>query len=320
MDQGTVQGAARPRPDGMVHEGVPYREPALLARELRAPVAEALRDGGRVVAVLDGPNRAALESVLGSAAADVEWLDPAEVHRVPAFTVASRWARLTRRNPRPEARTTVIAQHLDLPGVGPAYWIRLDAALNVALADLPVTMLCPCREDDDLDLLLRASHPALRVDGRSLPTGLLRDPTELVAEYPPPPPADLGPPLAELTVTLDTLPAARRLVAETAPVAGLDRERTADLVLAVNEIATNSVEHGPGHGRLRLWARDGLVAEVHDVGRMAVPFPGMVAPPAAGARGRGLWLASELSDVLQVWSDASGTTVRLLAEPGRGAG
>lgn len=319
MDQGTVQGAARQPPDGMVHEGVPYREPALLARELHAPVDEALRDGGRVVAVLDGPNRAALESLLGAAASGIEWRDPAEVHRVPAFTVASRWARSIRRDPHPDARTTVIAQHLDLPGVERGHWIRLDAALNVALEGLPVTMLCPCPADRDLDLV-RATHATLRVDGESLPTGGVRDPVQLLAEYPPPPPPELGPPAAELAVTLDALPAVRRLVAETAPLGGLDPERTADLVLAVNEIATNSVEHGPGKGRLRLWTRDGLVAEVHDVGRMAVPFPGMVAPPAAGARGRGLWLASELSDVLQVWSDASGTTVRLLFGPHRGAG
>jgi anti-sigma regulatory factor (Ser/Thr protein kinase) len=320
MDQQTVHGAARQQqPGGMVHEGVPYREPALLARELHAPVDEALRGGGQVVAVLDDPNRTALESVLGAAAGQVEWRDPAEVHRVPAFTVASRWARLTRRNPRPEARTTVIAQHLDLPGVERGHWIRLDAALNVALDGLPVTMLCPCSADGDLDLV-RATHPALRVGGESVPTGEVRDPVQMLAEYPPPPPPDLGSPIAELTVTLDSLPAVRRLVAETAPRGGLDPERTADLVLAVNEIATNSVEHGPGRGRLRLWARGGLVAEVHDVGRMGVPFPGMVAPPAAGARGRGLWLASELSDVLQVWSDRTGTTVRLLAEPDRGAG
>ncbi|MFR9806225.1 ATP-binding protein [Pseudonocardia sp. RS010] len=318
MDQRAVRDAPGRETDGMVHEGVPYREPALLARELHGPVDDALRGGGQVVAVLDDPNRAALETVLGSAASAVDWRDPVEVHRVPAFTVASRWARLARRNPRPEARTTVIAQHLDLPGLDRAHWIRLDAALTVALDGLPVTMLCPCPADGDLELV-RATHPSLRVDGESRPTGGPRNPVQVVAEYPPPPPPDLGPPTAELTVTLAALPAVRHLVAETAPTAGLDPERTADLVLAVNEIATNSLEHGPGSARLRLWARDGLVAEVYDVGRMAVPFPGMVAPPTSGVRGRGLWLASELTDVLQVWSDDSGTTVRLLAEP-TGAG
>ena len=97
--------------------------------------------------------------------------------------------------------------------------------------------------------------------------------------------------------------------------AGTPPERVADLVLAVNEIGSNSVEHGPGHGRLRLWAADdGVTAEVADSGTANLPFPGMVAPPAAGVRGRGLWLASELCDVLQVWSDAGGTVVRLRLE------
>jgi anti-sigma regulatory factor (Ser/Thr protein kinase) len=97
--------------------------------------------------------------------------------------------------------------------------------------------------------------------------------------------------------------------------AGLDGARTADAVLAVNEIATNAAEHGPGTGRLRLWVDvepgTPFAAEVADDGRMDVPFPGMTAPPPSGARGRGLWLASELCDVLQVWSDGGGTVVRL---------
>jgi anti-sigma regulatory factor (Ser/Thr protein kinase) len=309
-----VARAAAPHPT--VHEGVPYASGERLAAELAEPVSAAVSAGGPVVAVLEAANRAALAEALGPAAAGVEWLEPEEVHRVPAFTVAMRWARLTRRAPRPEQRTTVIAQHTELPWLDPGYWARLDAALNVALADLPITMLCACREDGDLELL-RATHSALRVGGSSLPSDTRRDPVQVVTEYPPPPPPDLGTPLAELAFTLTSLPAVRRLVAATAPAMGLDGERSADLVLAVNEIATNSVEHGPGAGRLRLWAREGpgMVAEVHDVGRMDVPFPGLVAPPPSGERGRGLWLASELSDVLQVWSGHTGTTVRLLTEP-----
>ena len=83
-------------------------------------------------------------------------------------------------------------------------------------------------------------------------------------------------------------------------------------MLAVNEIGSNSIEHGAGQGRLRLWVTDEAVtAEVADGGTADLPFPGMVAPPAVGVRGRGLWLASELCDVLQVWSDGKGTVVRL---------
>jgi hypothetical protein len=41
----------------------------------------------------------------------------------------------------------------------------------------------------------------------------------------------------------------------------------------------------------------------------------MVAPAATGVRGRGLWLASELCDVMQVWSDTDGTVIRLNMAP-----
>ncbi|GAA1839403.1 sensor histidine kinase [Pseudonocardia ailaonensis] len=304
------------RPGGMVHEGVPFADPRGLAAELAGPVSAALAAGEPVIAVLDEDNRAALTAAIGSATDAVEFLDPVAVHRLPAFTVATRWARLSRRAARPEQRTTVVAQHMALPGIDAAHWIRLDAALNVALEGLPITMLCPCRADADLDLV-RATHPVLRVDGRSEPSGDLRDPAQLVAQYPPPPPPDLGVPLVDRTFDTAALPALRHLVAETSTAAGLDPEHVADLVLAVNEIATNSVEHGPGLGRLRMWSTaDGFVAEVYDVGRMGVPFPGMVAPSPSGERGRGLWLASELADVLQVWSDDTGTIVRLTVEAG----
>jgi anti-sigma regulatory factor (Ser/Thr protein kinase) len=315
MDQLPVPDTAH-RP-GTVHEGVPYRDAAQLAHELAAPVAVALEAGEPVVAALDELNRAALSTHLGSAADAVEWLDPYAVHQVPAFTVATRWARLSRHAPDPEQRTTVVAQHVPLPHADAGHWMRLDAALNVALDGLPVTVLCPFPADTDR-ALVEATHPSLRVGGVSLPTSNLVDPATVVAEYPPPPPPALGVPLAELDFTTAGLGDVRRLVTRTSALAGLDPERTADLVLAVNEIATNSVEHGPGRGRLRLWRHGdaGLVAEVHDVGLMAVPFPGLVAPPPSGERGRGLWLASELSDVLQVWSDAAGTTVRLQVGPG----
>ncbi|MCY7341597.1 MAG: ATP-binding protein [Pseudonocardia sp.] len=91
------------------------------------------------------------------------------------------------------------------------------------------------------------------------------------------------------------------------------RHGAADLVLAVNELAANAVEHGAGTGALRLWVRGGeVVTEVSDHGGgMAVPFPGIVLPPVYGARGRGLWPASELCDVMQVWSGEDGTVIRV---------
>jgi anti-sigma regulatory factor (Ser/Thr protein kinase) len=106
----------------------------------------------------------------------------------------------------------------------------------------------------------------------------------------------------------------RHLVGQVAAQAEVAPDRAADLVLAVNELATNSVEHGPGSGSLRLWAGPGrpVVAEISDHGgEMDAPFPGLAQPPPDGARGRGLWLASELCDVLEVWSDPRETVIRV---------
>jgi hypothetical protein len=58
-----------------------------------------------------------------------------------------------------------------------------------------------------------------------------------------------------------------------------------------------------------------VVCEVHDGGRLADPLPGLRAPHPAQLRGRGLWIARQLCDVLHLWSDPDGTHVRIRALP-----
>ena len=69
---------------------------------------------------------------------------------------------------------------------------------------------------------------------------------------------------------LDTLHVARRIVAEAARTFGCSQVRTDECVLAVSEIATNSVLYGGARGILRTWIDDGrLVYEISDRGRIA---------------------------------------------------
>ena len=295
------------------HEAVLYSAPDELAQRLLPQLQPSLHDGGPVLPVLHEPTRAEVRRALGDDADRVEFPDPAAVHRLPPFTVALRWARLSRRVRTPRGRATVVGQHVaGLPGCGESHWARLDIALNVAVAGLPITVLCPYRNDDGDLPRVRATHPRLvTVDG-SVTSESYRRPVEALVEFPPPPPPDLGTPAAELTFTAADLGELRHLVAEVAAREGTAPERVADLVLAVNEVGSNSIEHGPGHGRLRIWATaEGLTAEVADPGTAQLSFPGMVAPATTGVRGRGLWLASELCDVMQVWSDTQGTIIRL---------
>jgi anti-sigma regulatory factor (Ser/Thr protein kinase) len=105
----------------------------------------------------------------------------------------------------------------------------------------------------------------------------------------------------------------RHRVAGAAERAGLDPRGVADLVTAASELAANSVMHGGGRGTLRLWSEgDHLLAEVEDRGLIDEPLVGRLRPTISQEGGRGLWLANQLCDLVQIRSSGSGgTRVRL---------
>ena len=108
------------------------------------------------------------------------------------------------------------------------------------------------------------------------------------------------------------LVAVRGLVYRRATSAGLDASKSADLVLAVNEVATNSLLHGGGKGNLRIWEdSSALTCEVGDSGRFNSPLVDRERPAAGVSGPRGLWLANQLCDLVQIRTFATGTAVRL---------
>jgi anti-sigma regulatory factor (Ser/Thr protein kinase) len=104
----------------------------------------------------------------------------------------------------------------------------------------------------------------------------------------------------------------RGAVATWAAEAMLGSERVERLVLAVNELASNSIRYGGGRGTLRFWSQPRtLVCEVRDGGRIKQPLVGRIRPTADQHGGRGLWLVNQLCDLVQIRSTPSGTVVRL---------
>jgi anti-sigma regulatory factor (Ser/Thr protein kinase) len=117
-------------------------------------------------------------------------------------------------------------------------------------------------------------------------------------------------------VTVTGVAEVRRRVTQAAQEVGLSPERAASFTVAVNEIVINAVEHGGGTASVTLILQGRqLVVEVVDQGtehwQFTVPA---AAPPPDQVHGRGLWLATKLSDELTV--DARGTArlVRLTAK------
>lgn len=118
--------------------------------------------------------------------------------------------------------------------------------------------------------------------------------------------------IRELKFTGADLGALRRFVSQQARDVSFEEDRVADLVLAVNELATNSVRHGGGQGVARIWREgDTLLCEVLDGGRIEDPSIGRVCPTPDQQTGRGLWLVNRLCDSVQIGSSSAGGVVRV---------
>ena len=192
---------------------------------------------------------------------------------------------------------------------------RHEALLNVAFAYAPAfRLLCPY----DITALDAAvvdeaarSHPFLVEDGVQRASAGYRGLFAIAAPFAEPLPA---PPASARELPFDdaSLPAVRQLVAARAAEAGFGHTRTRDLVLAVNEVATNSIIHGGGSGTLRVWTDTRwLVCEFEDGGRIVDPLAGRREPRPGHEDGRGLWIANQVCDLVQVRTFEASSVVRL---------
>jgi len=118
---------------------------------------------------------------------------------------------------------------------------------------------------------------------------------------------------------IDDLSQVRAAVAAHAAELGLSLELTNDVVIAVHELASNSARHGPGYGRLRIWATEHtLICEVADgaVAQADAGLPRQITSTSLDASelpwpvepGHGLWLTGKVADRLTVCCDDHGST------------
>jgi anti-sigma regulatory factor (Ser/Thr protein kinase) len=103
--------------------------------------------------------------------------------------------------------------------------------------------------------------------------------------------------------------------------AGVADHRTDDLVLAVSEIAANTMRYGGGSGVLTTWLTDtGVICEVADHGRIEHLLAGRQRPTPDQLGGRGLWLTNQLCDLVQIRVGQEGNIVRIHQHASRSPG
>ncbi|MDQ4118486.1 MAG: sensor histidine kinase [Actinomycetota bacterium] len=299
------------------HGLVQHDGPQDALERLLPPASAALERGGIVALAVSDELEGGLRERLGTEG--VSALTPlTRAARESGQTVAAWRARELRAMTSGGREIVVLAEHdAGLDGPDGSYWTEYEAALNISLGGMPVTQICAYPQLPLHRVVADAAvanHPLLLQGSELVGNPEHRGPAEVFTSMPVSAPYVLGPPDVFLRYNTFELSRVRRAVEEAVRGSRLDTERAEDMVLAVNEIATNAVEHGSAQAELFVWASpDELVCELHDEGDLGLPLIGLAPPHPSQARGRGTWIARQLCDALHVWRDDSGTHVRLLA-------
>jgi anti-sigma regulatory factor (Ser/Thr protein kinase) len=286
-------------PDGFSHDAFVYRDDDEFVQQAAPFLRDGLAGNEALLAALPPARIAKLRSALGSAADQVTFLDMTIVGRNPA-RIIPLWRDL-------------LDQYAGRPvrGIGePAYpgrsAVELDEAglhealLNVAfetesdfrlLCPYDVSLVTPAVAETHSDSFARSSvEETFRTRLPGVPADAEQLEFRLAAE----------------------LAAVRQWLATRARVRGLSGSGLDDFTLALHEICKNSVRFGGGHSRLSLWTSDSsLVVDVADQGRIDDLLVGRVLPPVDKLGGRGVWLANQLCDLVQIRSGEGFTQVRL---------
>ena len=292
-------------------------------------VRDGIAAGEPTLVVVDAGKIAALRDELGDDADSVLFADMATVGTNPG-AIISAWDDFLTENGAEGRRVRGVGEPVH-PDRSPDELIechRHEELLNLAFADAPgFWLVCPYDASrlDPVDVAAaRASHP-LVIDGgverHSDAYGGLQAAAEplyqLLSEVPPT--ADV------LPFDTDALPFVRDLVARYAAAAGMSQTRSDDLLLAVNELATNSVRHASGVGVMSVWLEDSsVICQVSDSGRNDAPLTGRFRPPTGEQSGYGLWMVNQLCDLVQLRVTSTGdgraaADARRLIVAGRGA-
>lgn len=307
------------QPSSFAHRAAYYSSAEELV-SVAAPIAEAgLRGGTPVALIASSDTERRLREALVEPVGLIHLPPPKPWMRRSGQTLATRRAHELRDLVDWAGPVTVIAEHrADDPDEDPSSWVETDVALNLALSSAPITMTClypASLAEGPKHRAVLWSHPWLiDPDGTIRRNSEVRQPAEVLAAHPVPAASRLGTPDHEMTFTPWQLIELRTSVGRATDKLGMEKAKADDFIIAVNEVASNAVEHGRGLGTLQIWQRhDRLVCEVHDTGALAEPLPGLRLPHPSASRGRGVWMARQLCDLLHVWSDGKGTHVQLQA-------
>jgi len=301
-------------PEPFRHEAYFYAGEGQFLEGTSSFILGALEADEPVLVVVSRQKIDLLRRQLGADARDVRFEDMDDVGLNPARIIPA-W-------------TDFVAEHAGRPvsGIGEPIWAarspaelvecqRHESLLNVAFVESAgFSLMCPYDVDSlspEVVAEARHSHPFLKGDGLEWMSPAYPGLDELSKPFAIPLPDSPGSSVGR-TYQAGSLRAVRALARREATQAGFDDAQVADVVSAVNELASNSLRHAGGWGEIRVWrTEDALICEIADDGRIDDPLAGRKRPEVDACSGRGLWMVNQLSELVQVRATPTGTTVRV---------
>lgn len=294
------------------HPALFYRGDREYVLATTAFIREGLRLGEPVAVSVPGPNLELIEKELGADdASTVRLMDMTLAGRNPSRIIPAVLRDFADRHPNEHVR--IIGEPIwagrsatEMPACA-----QHEALINLAFAGRNVTILCPYDADRlDQDVLDEAArtHPVLQDKSGTWESDAYA-PEWVIERHNRPLPEPAVAAILDFDST--NLAAARDLGAEQATSMRFSPARVDDIRLVIAELGANSLDHGGGRGRIRVWNEGSLlVCEVTDSGHITDPLVGRspVDPRAAGSRG--LLIVNLLSDLVRIHTRSGSTTVR----------
>jgi anti-sigma regulatory factor (Ser/Thr protein kinase) len=318
-----IDSATEPRrggPAGFDHRAFVYTDDQEFVHRATPFVRAGVIAGEAVLVAVPQARIALLREDLGRYSDQVTFVDMTEVGRNPA-RIIPLWQSLLDENPNRPVRGLSEAVYAGRSSAEIEEVKLHEALVNVAFEHSgPFRMHCPYGASIlSPDLSLTENHPVVlpAEPGRHLP-------------------ADPGPGWAEVAEKIFRTPlsgvperAERRTFGPAelsglrawgdawARSCGLSEDRNDDLALALHEICTNTIRFGGGHGTISRWQdRNSLICEVTDTGYISDLLVGRLLAAVTHESGRGVWLANQVCDLVQIRSSGGHTQVRLQMDLG----
>jgi anti-sigma regulatory factor (Ser/Thr protein kinase) len=314
-----VKAVSGPIADGHAHAVLLYHDENELLANALPLIRAGIENGDAVIVVLTPENLAPIRRELHESAEGVDFADAGEWYS----TQANALTRYLQYAAHKMANGARLVRVLGEPLTGAASavkvkrWQTYEALCNHLFAESRVVMICAydVRLSTSREAAPEQLHPAIVNSGVMQPNErYVGSGASRMGRTPDGPP----PQVPSLPFDLRRLEFVRERLRASTEQARLDPVRAYEFVCAVSEAASNAVEHGPGHGTVRVWeTEDELVCEVRSEAPARVdPRAGFARPDPFAEHGRGFWCMRQLCDWVDVLPETDALVVRLYQRRG----